>query len=199
MAADCLPAKSLVEAFLYFHATPCPICKADRLDPHDPVPVDGRCAFDVVGVCRNCGGSESLRFVVPAMPPVIDRHDPISGTQAINLGSDHSELIDLVQWITLYETLLERSSSSPDAGERRWLKIRAGQCLDEAIKFLDAHSVTRHDQVAFVESSTRALTEHPERYERVRLVELRSQLPSEDAIVETHSSEQDKRPWWKFW
>lgn len=199
MAADCLPAKSLVEAFLYFYVTPCPICKVDRLEPGEPVPVDGQSAFDVVGVCRNCGGSESFRFAVPILPPVFERHDPVSSTQAINLGTDPSKLIDLVQWITLHETLLERSSSALDQGERRWLKIRAGQCLDEALKFFDDMAEAMLDRTELAESSKRALTEHPQRYTRSRLIDLRNQLPTDEAFAEAQSNDGPKRPWWKIW
>ncbi len=199
MAADCLPAKSFVEASLYFLVTPCPVCQSDRLDPQDPTSTDDSNTVAMVGVCRNCGSSESFRFAVENLPHAKDRHDPISGTHAINLGFSHSRLIDLVQWVTLHEILLEKAKSQPNVAEARWLKVRAGQCLDEAAKFFDAGIDAPPKDATFIESSLKKINEHPDRYKRSRLSELRSQLPSENAFDEVQSKGEPERPWWKIW
>ncbi|NOX58328.1 MAG: hypothetical protein GXP29_05640 [Planctomycetes bacterium] len=199
MAAECLSAHSLVEAFLYFRVTPCAICCVDRLEPGEPTPIEGRSEFTLVAVCRNCGGSEECQFSVPMLPPRFERYDPVSGTQAINLGPSRSSLIDLVQWVTLHDVLLEQCASTPDSAEARWLKIRAGECLDEAMKFIDDGSESPTGNATFVESSTRVLAERPDRYTRSRLVGLRSKLPVDEAFDGARAAHQPKRAWWKFW
>jgi hypothetical protein len=197
MASNSLPAHSLVEAFLYFRVTPCTICRTDRLDPGEPVTVDGCSEIVVVAGCRNCGGSDAFRFSIPVLPPRIEKSDPISSTQAITLGSKPSELIDLVQWVTLHQILIEQCSSTPDPAEARWLKIRAGQCLDEALKFIDDGATSQ--DAAFQESSIRALADHPERYARSRLIDLRNNLPTDEAFGDVSLADLTKRPWWKLW
>ncbi|GJM25190.1 MAG: hypothetical protein DHS20C16_16050 [Phycisphaerae bacterium] len=199
MATDCLPAKSLVEASLYFLVTPCPVCQSDRLDPQDAAAGEDSNTVEIVGVCRNCGGSESYQFSVEHVPPTKDRHDPISGTHAINLGPARSRLIDLVQWVTLYEILLEKVKSEPIAAEARWLRIRAGQCLDEAIKFFEGGAESPSVDATFVASSQKKVIEHADRYTRSRLTNLRNQLPAENAFKEAQSDVEPRRPWWKFW
>lgn len=199
MASDCLCAKSLVEASLYFLVTPCPMCHSDRLDPQGATTGEDSNTVRIVGVCRNCGGSESYQFSVEHVPPVKDRHDPISGTHAINLGPAHSRLIDLVQWVTLHEILLEKVKSEPIPAEARWLRIRAGQCLDEAIKFFDAGADAPPADATFVASSKKRIIDHAERYARSRLTNMRNQLPAENAFREAQSDGERRRPWWKFW
>ncbi len=199
MSAECLSAHSLVEAFLYFLVTPCPLCQSDRLDPQDATPDNSPNTVKVVGVCRNCGGSESIRFSVDHLPPVKDRFDPISGTHAISLGRAQSKLIDIVQWVTLHEILLEKAKSEPIPAEVRWLRIRAGQCLDEALKFFDAYVDAPPDDAVFAGSSRKRVQAHPERYTRTRLADLRNLLPSENAFDEAQQDDESRRPWWKFW
>ncbi len=199
MAVDVLFAKSLVEASLYFLVTPCPLCRSDRLDPQDAIAGENPSAVRIIGVCRNCGSSEAFHFSVSQVPPVKDRHDPISGRHAINLGTAHSELIDIVQWVTLHDILLEKVKAEPIPSEARWLKVRAGQCLDEALKFFDGGGDAAPKEAAFVPSSQKKMETHPERYTRSRLTNLRKQLPTERAFDEAQSESEPQRPWWKFW
>ncbi len=199
MAVDILFAKSLVEASLYFLVTPCPLCKSDRLDPQDFTTGNDPGTVRIIGVCRNCGSSEAYHFSITNVAPTKDRHDPISGTHAINLGTAHSELIDIVQWVTLHEILLEKVKSEPVASEARWLKVRAGQCLDEALKFFGNHADAPPKDAAFVPSSQKKLSEHPDRYTRTRITNLRNQLPTEKAFEEAQLEDDSEKPWWKFW
>jgi hypothetical protein len=120
-------------------------------------------------------------------------------------------LIDAVQWVTLAQVMLEGAEETPAPVEQRWRRIRAAQCLDEALKFYDADNELPPAGALFVESSRAAVRQHPQRYARSRLMAQRGALPVDglaerviksdvsSRVIKDDGSSPARKPWWRFW
>jgi len=196
-------AHSVVEASLYLTVTPCAACRHGALVVSAPVAGD---APEVVGfttTCRNCGVAETFWFRLPeAVGPADLRADPVSSNAPISTVAEPSRLIDPVQWVTLAQLELESVAATPSAGEQRWARIRAAQCLDEALKFYTPDNELPPEDALLAESSRAALREFPQRFARPRLAAQRAALPADglvNRVVNDPPGAPRRKPWWRIW
>jgi len=199
MSGDALRAHSLVEACLYLRVIPCPLCRNGSLDAGMPEQGADPGTVRFVATCRNCGAADVYCFRVAEAPT---RVDPVSSSAAISRDDAPSEIIDAVQWVTLAEIMLESAEDTPDAAERRWRRIRAAQCLDEALKFYEPGNELPPAAALFAEASRAAVRDFPQRYARSRLVARREELPVPDAVdrvADVAAGAARRKPWWRFW
>ena len=199
MPREVISARSVAEAYLYVFVTPCSMCRHGAREVSVLSGAPESAVFRLVSACGNCAGTEEFFFSAPGSLPSVD---PLSSSQPLNPTADASTLIDVGQWLTLHQCMLERAEETPDPSERRWRRFRAVQCLDEALKFYGADSELPPESAFFADSSRRAFREHPQRFARSRLLDLRARLP--DVEVEAKVARQvarvgRQRRWWKFW
>jgi len=187
MANVPLIAHSLREIGLYLRATACPTCARGPLIAKKPVdagePSDegqrrqaaNAALVPVEALCRACGATTDWTFSVQRGA------DPSEGTpgNAINDGDEPSRIIDVGQWIMLSRRFMEDADRETDKVRARNLRIEAGECLEEAVKFYDDPDNDLPPAGAFFhETSRKRLRQAPEQFSRRRLIELRAKLPS---------------------
>lgn len=180
-----LAAHSVQEAFLYVLITPCDVCDQIRVRP-DPPRLDsnpGECSAIgecvITGLCDNCQSTHAYRFRLGGdfeIDQPKELPDPLASDFPINPTGDRSAIIDLVQWVSLYAHFVEAATRTPDRQESRWNLIRAGECLDEALRFFDGGGQPAGGAV-LTPPTRRVLAAHPERYLRSHLLELRRRCP----------------------
>ena len=200
MPQEALATHSLAEAYLYLMVTPCRECgkgplRADDARPEDEDKPTVRLTLRVT--CSACDQREDMTFVIPADTARVG--DDTSTT--INPTDEPSRIIDVAQWITLFRTITEAASRQTDKQEARRLGIEAAQCLEEAIKFYrDADNDLPPGEAFFHEQSRKRFHDHPERFSRRRLIDLRGKLPSLTTMrrrTEEVGQRKQKR-WWRL-
>ena len=177
-----LPANSLAEAFLYILVTPCAACGRGpiRGEAAEKLPS----AADSVRVtvrswCPVCGATPSLSF---ALPSDASLEKPQTGA-VVNPGGRPSRLIDLPHWLTLFRMIVEAAARETDKVQARHLGLEAAQCLEEALRFYDdEENDLPGDEAFFSDASRLVFHRRPEQFSRQRLMNLRSKLPSADAM-----------------
>ena len=194
-----LPAHSLAEAHLYLKVTPCGECSKG------PWEVAGEPAGDgdrrtLAARCHHCGAAQEFTFQCDrarAAPGLEDL--PV---EPINPTDQPSRIIDLGQWISLFYHLLESADRTPDKIEARRLGFEAAQCLDEALKFYGDDELPARS-CFFADASRQAFAEHPEKFARQRLRDMRVRLPDLRAmarrVAEDGRGHPARRRWWRFW
>lgn len=186
MEVQPLAAHSIQEAFLYALITPCDVCDQMCVRPDPPQP---KCepgaqktsiGWVVTGVCDNCQSAHRYRFDVGLQCSdlaAVQVHDPLTQDTPINPTGERSEIIDLVQWVSLHAHFVEAATRTPDRQEARWNLIRAGECLDEALRFFDGDELPIRS-AAFATPTRRVLAAHSSRYTRSQLLEQRRKCPT---------------------
>lgn len=177
-----LEVHSAVEASLYLMVTPCPNCgrgpvRAEATDAAaSPDPLSR--AFRLPGTCSACRATWQARFRLAPESPL-----PIAAfgaTEApINSTNTPSSVIDVAQWLTLCRMLVSDSDACRDRVHGRRLKVLAGRCAEEALKFFDeAQGELPPESAFFHEETRRVLRENPQAFARNRVLALRAKLPS---------------------
>ncbi len=190
-----LPARSLAECYLFLMVTPCPQCGEGGLAGDDArTSNDGLRLFaDLAARCSECHRETRLRFELP--PAAIHS----ISSDRISRDASPSRLIDVVQWVTLFRMITAAADRQIDKAESRRLGYEAAQCLDEALKFYEQENDLPPDSAFFHERSRTACREHPDRYSRDRLINLRAKLPSVEAMERTLAKgNKPRRKWWPF-
>lgn len=182
------PIHSIEEAYLYAALTPCSAC-GGQLEPRPGQPQrDPRHTTLVLEVsCRRCGFDSQIRFDArhlgsagPASAP--DSPADHAAPATIIPNDERSEVIDLAGWLTLYTLTADAirrlsAESTADRTKIRHLRLRAGQYLDEALKFYDAESSLPPAEAFFHEASRGQYRDQPGFFMRTRLLDLRAALP----------------------
>jgi len=174
MSNDPLVAHSIAEAKLYLLARACPSCAQGPVRSAvegQRAGSAGRTDLTLSASCEACGHRFVARFAVTS-----------AGfgdtSKVINPVSEPSRILDLAQWTMLSTMLLESSRREPDKVRGRQLRIEAGLCLDEALKFYGDAENDLPTAEAFFTGETRALLkDSPERFSRSRLRNMRAALP----------------------
>jgi len=168
-------AHSLAEAYLYLLVTPCPLCGKGPLISGEAALLssEGRLHIaTIAAACRACGAANSWQFqILPGKAQ--------AGSDEINASDRPSQLIDLSQWITLSRVISEAASRSDDRIQARGFRIQAWQCLDEALKFFEPGNAIPPGTAFFTPESKQRFRDHPEQFERSRLLQLRDRLPNQ--------------------
>ena len=189
-------AHTLSEVRYYLMVAPCTVCgKGPReidLAPGAPGP-DRR--VTVHTRCRACGDEGQEAFVVT--------HDASAqgpGAEVINPAGVPSEIIDLGQWLSLFYLLVESASTEESKSAARRDGYRASLCLAEALKFYGDDELPP-ESAFFSEASATAFREHPEKFARQRLLDMRAKLPSHRTMAGQVARDEraPKSTWWQFW
>jgi len=192
-----LQAHSRREVQYYLMVTPCPACSkgpwlADPAGAADPA--------EISATCQECGTRQVFHFVAQDLEPAEpDPHVP--GIEAVNTTEQPSRIIDVGQWLSLFQLFVEAGARESSKFTGRRLGFEAAQCLSEALKFYgDAEAPP--PEALFTDSSRRAFRDHPDKFARQRLREMREKLPSLNQMTQRLEADrlaEARRPWWKFW
>jgi hypothetical protein len=154
-------------------------------------PTTGEQTRQVDARCMHCGTSHQFEFDSPGGGEI----------GRVNIGDQPSQIIDLGQWLALFYLSAESASRTSDRAEARRLTFQAAECLDEALKFYPPGADGPPESALFIDSSRTSFQQHPERFARQRLRDLRGKLP--DLHVMARRLQRDNRPpprrWWQFW
>lgn len=171
---------SLVEVHLYTALLPCRACSRRgfvivRTEVREN---ESGCVLAATASCGKCAEEMPLEFDAGLcesshLRPECVRRIPVE----INPTGRPSELLDVVQWLTLYRMAVDSLDFPPDRKLIRASLIEAGQCLAEALRFYDADSDIPPAASFFRADSLERFREHPELFARQRLLELASALP----------------------
>lgn len=162
------------EARLYLAVTPCMRCQKgphEVVDLEPPAQVLEGAEFELYLICAHCGADRREAFVLRRG----DQRAALSPT-TINPTDEPSKVIDLHDWLTLYAVFMERAASEQQARRIRSLRLRAGECLTEALKFYEDGDQPP-PQAGFDAHSRQYLIDNAEAVSRRRILELRAKLP----------------------
>jgi len=192
-----LAAHSLAEAHLYAMVSRCASCgkgsfratETKRLSEPGAVPV----LLSMPLECVVCGTSRNAVFQLAASPVA---QNPEAGA-VVNPTDEPSRILDVGQWITLFQMITEAASKQLDKKEIRHLGLEAALCLEEALRFYDdLENDLPPPNAIFNEVSRQTFRNHPELFSKTRLIKLRQKLPSLDAM-RSILREPPRRRWWK--
>jgi len=190
-----ISAHSVAEAYLYLLATPCPDCRKGTLKQKNDLTRTGPDSSDWVleACCASCGSERSFRFAIRPSP---SREQARS--DCINPTLERSQAIDLLGWLSLFQTILAASGRESDTVAGRQLASEAAQCLDEALKFYESDQELPGPDAFFSETARQRYETHPQHFARSKWLERRLRLPA--VAAETHSEPSGgKQRWWHFW
>ena len=161
-----LDALSLDEVRCFLAVTPCPCCHAG------PIALDTSATSPAT--CQACGGELLLDYTVEY--PIPDDTD--DAIPHINPTDEPSRLVDLNQWLGLAYLHAEAAGSHRIASsEHHARQLWAAACLTEALKFYPKDAEFPPQGACWVETSQRALADHPNIFSREILMGLRTKLP----------------------
>jgi hypothetical protein len=96
----------------------------------------------------------------------------------LNPTEEPSHILDVGQWIMLFRLFEQQAAGAPSKVEARVLNLKAGACLNEALKFYEEDDNDLPPGSAmFTDSTRRRFREAPEQFSRRRLIGLRATLP----------------------
>jgi hypothetical protein len=175
---EALPAHGVAEAYLYLMATSCDACGKGPLRADEPdaaTPPGGDAVLSLSVRCGACGRDRVYTFAVPRGPTVARD----AALFEVNPTTEPSRILDVGQWIMLHLLHAESARHESNKHEARGMRLRAGQCLEEALKFYsDGDNDLPPPDAFFCESSRRRFRDHPERFSRRRIINLRRRLPT---------------------
>lgn len=191
-----LPAHTFNEAKLYLAVTTCQACGAGPwITGSIAPPTEAAPEITLHAHCHACGAARVFVFRC-------ENSLPADGPQAecINPTAYPSRLIDVRQWLSLFYLLIDEASRETSKPESRLKGYRAALCLEEALKFYGDNELPPATAF-FSPASAGAFREHPERFARQRLRDLRSKLPSSSLMARNVALDvrAQKPKWWQVW
>jgi len=188
----CVTVHSVAEAYLFLMASRCASCGKGPLRQQSDLTrreasVGG---WTLDASCAACSAQSTLHFLIDPMP---DR--TTAGSDQINPTAGRSQAIDLLGWLSLFQSILTASQSQNDRQTARQLAYEAAQCLDEAMKFYGPDDELPPADAFFSEESRRRFREHPDQFAKSKWRQRRMMLP--DKTIKTRASR--PRRWWQFW
>lgn len=192
--ADVIPVHSIAEAYLYLMILRCRNCGKGPLKQRGDLTRTAAApgGWLLTAACSTCAAEHALHFSIEPMPT---REQAAS--DRINPTSERSGAIDLLGWLSLFQTILTESQKSRDKETARQLAYEAAQCLDEALKFYQGDRDLPEDSAFFTEESLRRFHDHPPYFSRSKWRERRLKLP--DISTHTQALHKPRRRWWQFW
>lgn len=191
-----LRANTFNEVRYYLMVTPCRACGKGpwEIDSTEtPSPPDQ--ITTVNAHCKHCRTQQSFTFACENEPQPAN-----ADTDCINPTGAPSRIIDLGQWLSLFYLLVESAASEGSRPGARQSGYQAALCLTEALKFY------RDDELppesAFFSSATAAaFREHPEKFARQKLQDMRAKLPALNVMARhiERDGRTKRRGWWRFW
>ena len=199
-----LAANSWTEVYFYLKVTPCGDCgqgpwemQAKQQEPPAAQAEDGA-DRSLRARCVHCGVQREFLFRCIESPH--GRQLEPLGLEPVNPTGQPSRIIDLAGWLSLFYMLVESASKAPDKAIGRRLTFQAAQCLDEALKFY-ADDDLPSANAFFSERSRQTFADHPEKFTRERLRQMRTKLPDLNVMVRRLAGDEaaNKKRWWQFW
>jgi len=194
-AREPLPARTLNEVRYYLMVVPCPLCgkgprelTTEREDEQIGRPIR------LEWVCSHCHRTQSLAVQLQQDSGADD--DP----ECINPTDQPSRIIDLAQWLSLFYLMVESAARDEAKPAVRRKGYRAMLCLLEALKFYEDDELPP-ERAFFTEATAAVFREHPERFAKQRLRDLKEKLPAADTMRRRLVREEGgrQRRWWAFW
>ena len=191
-----LPVHTFYEAKYYLMVNPCPNCGSGpwQIDTKQ-ITNDIRQLITTAVHCEHCTRKKVFTFSCQETPAESDQ-----SIETINPTSDPSKIVDLSQWLSLFQMLVESAASSDDKPETRRQGYRAALCLSEALKFYKDNELPP-ESAFFSDESLSIFRKHPEEFARQRLRDMQVKLPTLPRIaraVEKDTHRETGR-WWQFW
>jgi len=191
-----LQAHTFNEARYYLTVTACEACGHGpwKINSAEPPP-GAQGLISVEARCQRCGDERTFRFSC-------ENRLPSSGAESeqINPTDSPSRIIDLAQWLSLFYMLIEEAASADGKPDARRRGFRAALCLAEALKFYGDDELPE-ESAFFSEASLEVFHEHPEKFARQKLRDMRAKLPAFAVMARNVARDERKRPkkWWRFW
>lgn len=190
-----IPVHSVAEAYLYLMATLCPACHRGALTQRGDLTKAGGSPsrWMLETRCGTCNAAGTFRFVIDP-PPSREQ----AQSNQINPTPEPSKAIDLLGWLSLFQSILGAAGKAKDKAEGRQLAIEAAHCLDEAFKFYNPGEELPRAEAFFTEASRRRFASRPQQFAMAQWRERRLRLPDKDVMTMPASADRP-RPWWRFW
>lgn len=185
---------SVAEAYLYAMILRCPACAKGPMKPRRELTRKEASpgGWMMVVACAACGDDAALLFAIDPMPTRAQ-----AKSDCINPTPQPSRAIDLLGWLSLFQTIIAESEKAKDKQIGRQLAYEAAQCLDEAMKFYDGDNELPGDDAFFGQDSLRRFRDHPEYFNRSKWRQRRLMLP--EMTSKTRSPQEKRRRRWRFW
>lgn len=183
---------SVAEAYLYLMTLRCPRCGRGPVQPSQDLTKtsDHESAWRMPTRCGACEYLSAVHFEIKPEPT-----REAARSDCINPTSDRSSAIDVLGWLTLFQSIIAASERETDRAAARQLAREAAQCLDEALKFYeDAGELPGHDAF-FTDESRQRFREHPQHFARSTWLQRRLMLPE----MKWTTTAARPRRWWQFW
>lgn len=184
---------SVAEAYLYFMVSVCRSCRGGPVRPEGSLvkTADADAPWRMSGRCAACDRVEPFVFQIEP-PPTREQ----ARSSVVNPTHDRSRAIDLLGWLTLFQSIMTAADQQQDKAAARQLCHEAGMCLDEALKFYGPAEDLPGSDAFFSESSRRQFVAHPARFERSTWQQRRDMLPPARGDAERR---EPRRRWYQFW
>ncbi|MEK6644686.1 MAG: hypothetical protein AABZ08_12350 [Planctomycetota bacterium] len=185
---------SVAEAYLYLLTLRCPHCARGPVQASGELTKTGddTSSWAIGARCGACEHLGSIRFTINPTPT-----REAARSDCINPTNEPSLAIDLLGWLTLFQSIINASEKEPDRSASRQLAHEAAQCLDEAMKFYGEEGELPSVDAFFGDEARRRFREHPEHFARAKWRQRRLMLP-EASVKTTREGRRGKR-WWQFW
>ncbi len=182
---------SVAEAYFYLMAASCASCRHAPLKPDGELTrtADEAAPWQLASTCASCSNRHTFAFTIHP-PPTRES----AQSDVVNATVEPSRAIDLLGWLTLFQTVLAAAERQADRATARQLAREAGLCLDEALKFYRGVTELPEDAAFFTEGSLRHFRENSDWYRQPIWRDRRSVM----ADLE-RGKKLGGRRWWQFW
>jgi hypothetical protein len=190
-----LHARTLNEVRYYMMVQPCASCSKGPWVAAETGQPDKHHRLTFKAKCKNCSGEQTFEFLV-------DRPLGSQGakSEAINPTGSPSEIIDVAQWLSLFYMLVESAASRETPAVSRRASYQAALCLAEALKFYGDNELPP-PTAFFTEPSRQTFAQHPEKFARQRLMDMKAKLPALPSMARRINRDDwvATKKWWQFW
>lgn len=191
--ASVVSAHSVAEAFFYLMARTCHRCGAGPLKPTGGLTktTDPKAPWRLIGRCPKCATDETFHFLIVPPPTRAEAESNV-----VNPTTEASKAIDLLGWLTLFQSVLSSAERMTDKQAARQLAHESTMCLDEALKFYGPGEELPGPEAFFSSASRQRFLDHPQQFAKSKWMDRRSKLP----VVATSEPAPPprKRRWWPF-
>lgn len=191
--APVVSAHSVAEAFFYVMARTCHRCGTGPLKPAGGLTrtADPKAPWRLTGRCPKCSTDATFHFLIMPAPTRADAHSDV-----VNPTAAASKAIDLLGWLTLFQSVLSSAERMTDKEAARQLAHEAAMCLDEALKFYGPGEELPGPEAFFSSAGRQRFLDHPQQFAKTKWLDRRSKLPVVTS-AET-APPRRKRRWWPF-
>ncbi len=145
--------------------------------------------------CKKCRTGQRLMFDRTTL--LIDT-EQFTGNELpiVNPSDKPSKLLDVGQWLAIFQAIISAAAQQEDKKQIQRLGYEATLALEEAIKFYTSESDLPPQEAMWTESTKQQFQEHPEIFERHRILSMREKLPALKAMqgaIESNRNAENKK------